>query len=223
MLRLTLFGALVVGSVAIPARAGDLDSEGKVTSSTTPATSDPVCDGCPKRFQLSALLGARFSSLAPFDATYAHILAAYGFGALSPQFEVSLNGAYSLARSLDVGIHLGYLLGSGGSGASLFLNKLEVGGFAAATFWRDNPRWAGGIGFGVEAGLEAPFLTLNGNTTGARVPYVGPLLIARLGSIPGVLPVLHVRYIVSDWVSAFGKYGLPLGGLSVTVGGSLPL
>jgi hypothetical protein len=230
MFRLRLFEALAVGlfvgGLASRARADDSDIEGKAHSPTSPSAPEeiePNCAGCTKRFDLSALIGVRFSSLAPFDATYAHILAAYGFGSLSPQLEVSLNGVYSLTHLLDVGVHLGYLLGSGGSGGDLFLNEIEVGGVVVARFWRGSRSWAGGVGFGVEGGLETPFLTLNGDTTSARIPYGGPLVVTRLGSSEGVLPVVHIRYIASDWASAFGKYGLPLGGLSITVGGSLPL
>jgi hypothetical protein len=172
---------------------------------------------------VSALIGPRVTSIAPFDQTYSHVLSAYGYGSLSPQFEVSLNGGYSLARFLDVGVHAGYLLGSGGSNSGLFLNELELGGFAAAMFWRGNPTWAGGMGVGVEGGIEAPFLTLHGYTTSERTSYVGPIIFARLGDDRRVQPTIHLRYLASDWGSAIGGFGLPLGGLSITVGGNLSL
>jgi hypothetical protein len=197
-----------------------------------PARDEPDRDGPvpltpPNGLQLSFRLGPRFSQLAPFGHQYQHVLAAYGYNTLAPLLEVSVDAAYSFVRWLDVGVHAGYLFGnagsSGGSGGPLTLHVLEIGGSAYGVFGRSAGWLIGGYGAGVEGGVELPWLVLRGQSTSARVPYVGPAFFARLSEKSWIQPAVHVKYLVSNWGGAFGQFGLPLGGLSITVGGNLSL
>ena len=68
-----------------------------------------------------------------------------------------------------------------------------------------------------------PFLLLRGDVTSARLPYVGPVVLARLAGDSRVQTAIHVRYVVANWPGAFGPVGLPLGGFSISVGANLSL
>ncbi len=177
--------------------------------------------------KLGFRLGVRFLQSAPFSKTYVNVLGAYGYGTLSALLEAAGDVGVSPASWLDLGVHTGYAFGnggtSGGSGGLLTLHVLEVGGFACGIFGRSDRRRAGNYGVGVEGGVMAPILLLRGDATSARLPYVGPVLLARFFGDSTVQTAVHVRYLVANWGDAFGSVGLPLGGFSVSVGANLSL
>ena len=144
--------------------------------------------------------------------------------------EAAVDVAVSPSRWVDLGAHGGYTFGSAGSGrgagGALSLHTLELGGFAHAIFGRSDRRLPGYFGAGIEAGAMLPFPALHGEATGGRVPYVAPVVLVHLWDESMHTPisaVLQLRYLVADWSDAFGKVGLPLGGLSFSVGGHLSL
>jgi hypothetical protein len=180
-----------------------------------------------KGVKLTFRLGVRFLQSAPFSKVYQNVLTAYGYGSMSALLEGAADVAVSPFSWLDLGFHGGYGFGnggsSGGSGGVLTLHTFEVGGFACGIFGRSDRRRAGTFGVGVEGGAELPFLLLRGEATSARLPYVGPVLLARLLGDSTVQTAVHVRYLVTNWSDAFGTVGLPLGGFSVSVGANLSL
>lgn len=180
-----------------------------------------------KGVKLTFRLGVRFLSTTPFSKTYQNVLTAYGYGSMSALVEGAADAALSPWRWLDFGVHAGYAFGSagtsGGSGGLLTLHSAELGGFAYGIFGRSDRRRPGTLGAGVEGGAELPFLVLRGQWTNAALPYVAPVLLARLGGDSRVQTAIHVRYLISNWGDAFGKVGLPLGGFSVSVGANLSL
>jgi hypothetical protein len=171
-----------------------------------------------KGIKLSFRLGVRFLQTAPFSQVYQTVLSAYGYTSMSAIVEAAADAAVSPASWLDLGVHTGYAFGSGGStggsGGVLTLQEAEVGGFAYGP---------GTLGFGVEGGAMLPFLVLRGDVTSARLPYVGPVVLARLSGDSRIQTAIHVRYLIADWSHAFGPVGLPLGGFSVSVGANLSL
>jgi hypothetical protein len=209
--------------VAGPARAADGDPAQPTSVGDDPTDVAPP----PRNAQLTFRLGPRFAQLAPFSHTYSNVLTAYGYGPMSAFVEGSADAAYRFVQHLELGAHAGYMFGSagsdGGSGGLLTLHTIELGGVVHGVFFRGQYPWAGGLGFGAEGGIEIPFLLLRGHATSAPVPYAGPSIFARFSDDPAVQPVVHVRYLVSNWPDAFGKVGLPLGGLSITVGANLSL
>jgi hypothetical protein len=170
----------------------------------------------------------RFLSSSPFGNTYQSVLTAYGYNSLSAVVEGAGDVAISPWRYLDFGVHTGYSFGSGGSaggsGGLLTLHDVELGGFAYAIFGRTDPRRSGTFGAGVEGGAMLPFLVLRGDVQSARLPYVGPVVLARLFGGTRVQTAVHIRYLVANWSNAFsGAVGLPLGGFSLSVGVNLSL
>jgi len=178
--------------------------------------------------KLTFRLGVRFLSAAPFSKTYESVLTAYGFDSMSAVVEGAADAGISPWRFLDLGVHTGYSFGSGGtaagsSGGLLAFHDLEVGGFAYAIFGRKDRRRAGDFGGGVEGGAMFPFLVLNGDVSRATLPYIGPVVLARLFGDARVQTAVHVRYLVANWSNAFGSVGLPVGGFSISVGANLAL
>jgi hypothetical protein len=180
-----------------------------------------------KGVKLTFRLGVRFLQTAPFSKTYQNVLTAYGYGSMSALLEGAADVAVSPFSWLDLGFHSGYAFGNGGStggsGGVLTLHTFEVGGFACGIFGRSDRRRSGTFGVGVEGGAELPVLLLRGEATSARLPYVGPVVLARLLGDSTVQTAVHIRYLVANWSDAFGTVGLPLGGFSVSVGANLSL
>lgn len=180
-----------------------------------------------KGYKLTFRLGVRFLQTAPFSKVYQHVLTGYGYGSMSAIVEGAADVAVSPWRWLDMGVHTGYAFGSagtsGGSGGLLSLHAVELGGFAYAVFGRSDRRRPGTIGAGVEGGAMLPFLVLRGDVTSARLPYIGPVLLARLAGDARVQTTVHLRYLVANWSNAFGTVGLPLGGFSLGGGVNLSL
>jgi hypothetical protein len=181
-----------------------------------------------KGVKLTFRLGVRFLSSAPFSKTYQNVLTAYGYNSLSALVEGAADVAWSPWRFIDLGVHTGYGFGdggsTGGSGGTLTLHDLELGGFAYAIIGRNDLRRAGPFGVGVEGGAMFPFLVLRGDVESARIPYVGPVLLARLLGDARVQTAIHLRYVIANWSNAFaGGVGLPLGGFSISVGANLSL
>lgn len=185
----------------------------------------PAPTEAPRLFTLSLRAGPRFAQLAPYSHRYQNLLGAYGYGPMPAFLEASVDGAIMPVRWLDFGLHTGYLFGSagssGGAGGALSLHTFELGGFARGFVSGVAAGPIAGIGFGAEAGVDFPFLTLRGQVTRARVPYGGPVVWLRFGDKGLVQPVAYIRYLIADWGDAFGKTGLPLGGLSLTVGANI--
>jgi hypothetical protein len=222
--RLTAAAALCAGALLCACPAPARAQEG------APPTEERAQEGAPPRprnVQLSFLIGPRFAQLAPFSHLYSNVLTAYGYGPMSAFFEVSADAGYRFVDHLEIAAHTGYLFGSagtsGGGGSLLTLHTIELGGAVHGVFFRGQSPWTGGLGFGVEGGVEIPFLLLRGHATSAPIPYAGPSILARFSDDAVVQPAVHVRYLVSNWSDAFGKVGLPLGGLSITVGANLSL
>jgi hypothetical protein len=180
-----------------------------------------------KGVKLTFRLGVRFLQTAPFNKVYQHVLTAYGYGSMSAILEGAADVAASPWRWIDLGFHAGYGFGSagssGGSGGLLTLHAAELGGFVYGVYGRDDRRRPGTIAAGVEGGAMLPFLLLRGDVTSARLPYIGPVVLARLAGDAKVQPTVQVRYLVANWSNAFGMVGLPLGGFSVSVGANLSL
>jgi hypothetical protein len=180
-----------------------------------------------KGVKLSFRLGVRFLETAPFSKVYEHVLGAYGYGSMSALVEGAADAGFSPWRWMDLGVHTGYAFGSagssGGSGGLLMLHELEVGGYALTVFGRSDYRRAGAFAAGVEGGAMFPFLLLRGDTTSAQVPYVAPVLVARLIGDAKIQTIVQARYLVANWGNAFGTVGLPLGGLSISIGANLSL
>jgi hypothetical protein len=180
-----------------------------------------------KGVKLTFRLGVRFLQSSPFSKTYTNVLAAYGYTSMAALVEGAADVAVSPWRYIDVGVHTGYAFGSGGtsggSGGMLSLHELEVGGFAYTIFGRTDVRKAGTFGVGAEGGGMFPFMILRGDVSRTSVPYVGPVLLARLFGDTRVQTAVHVRYLVANWPGAFNGVGLPLGGFSISVGANLSL
>jgi hypothetical protein len=185
-----------------------------------------------KGVKLSFRLGVRFLQTAPFSQAYQNVLSAYGFTPMSAIVEAAADAGGSPASWLDVGVHTGYAFGSGGvasgsSGGALMLQSVEVGGFAYGILGRTDRRRPGTFGFGVEGGAMLPFLLLHGDVTSARLPYIAPVVLARLSGDSRIQTAIHVRYLIANWGDAFGPagaaVGLPLGGFSVSIGANLSL
>ncbi len=180
-----------------------------------------------KGIKLSFRLGVRFLQTAPFSQVYQTVLGAYGFTPMSAIVEAAADAAVSPASWLDVGVHTGYAFGSGGtadpSGGLLTLHEVEVGGFAYGILGRKDRRRPGTLGFGAEGGVMLPFLVLRGDVTSARLPYVAPVVLARLSGDSRLQTAIQVRYLIANWSHAFGPVGLPLGGFSVSVGANFSL
>ncbi len=184
-----------------------------------------------KGIKLTFRLGVRFLQTAPFSQVYQTVLSSYGYSSMSAIVEGAADAALSPASWLDVGVHAGYGFGSGGTaggvGGLLTLHDVEVGGFAYGIIGRTDRRRPGTFGFGAEGGAMLPFLVLRGDVTSARLPYVGPVVLARLAGDSRIQTAIHVRYLIANWGSAFGPVGapvgLPLGGFSVSVGANLSL
>jgi hypothetical protein len=218
---------------ALPARAADGDPPAPrvgARAASEPIDAPSAVDTAPppRNVQLTFRFGARFAQLAPFSHVYSNVLAAYGYGPMTAFLETSADAAYTFVQRVELGAHAGYLFASGGSdggsGGLLTLHTLELGGTVHVLFFRGQYPWAGGIGFGAEGGVEIPFLLLRGQATTAPVPYGGPSIFARFSDDPAVQPVVHLRYIISNWPDAFAnKVGMPLGGLSITLGANLSL
>lgn len=162
--------------------------------------------------------------------TYTNVLTAYGYKPMFVLLETAVDVAVSPSRWLDVGVHNGYVLGSAGagsgSGGALNLHTLELGGFAQIIFGRDDRRRPGYFGAGVEVGAMLPFLVVHGEANGGQVPYVAPVLLLRMWDETVYTPiqaVIQLRYLVANWSDALGKVGLPLGGLSFSIGANLSL
>jgi hypothetical protein len=146
---------------------------------------------------------------------------------MSALLEGAADAGFSPWRWLDLGVHTGYAFGSAGSdrgsGGLLTLHALDLGGFVYTIFGRSDPRRAGTFGAGVEGGAMLPFLVLRGDVTSARLPYVAPVVLARLIGDAKVQTMVQVRYLITNWSNAFGTVGLPLGGISISVGANLSL
>jgi hypothetical protein len=180
-----------------------------------------------KGVKLSFRLGVRFLQTAPFSKVYQHVLTGYGYGSMSAILDSAVDVAVSPWRWIDLGFHAGYDFGSagtsGGSGGLLTLHVAELGGFALFVYGREDRRRPGTIAGGVEGGAMLPFLLLRGDVTSARLPYIGPVILARLPGDARVQPTVQVRYLVANWSNAFGAVGLPLGGFSISAGANLSL
>jgi hypothetical protein len=180
-----------------------------------------------KGVKLGFRLGVRFLASSPFSHVYQHVLTAYGYNSLSALVEGAGDVAISPWRFLDIGLHTGYAFGTagsaGGSGGVLTLHELEVGGFACAIFGRTDLRRAGTFGAGVEGGAAFPFLVLRGDVSRSGLPYIAPVLLARLIGNARVQTAIHVRYIIANWSNVLGPVNLPLGGFSISVGANLSL
>jgi hypothetical protein len=180
-----------------------------------------------KGVKLAFRLGVRFLDTAPFSKVYEHVLDAYGYGSMSALVEGAADVGLSPSRWIDLGLHTGYAFGSagtsGGSGGLLTFHELEVGGYALVVFGRSDPRRAGTLGAGVEGGGMFPFLLLRGDVSHASVPYVAPVFVARLIGDARIQTTVQARYVVANWSNAFGTVGMPLGGLSISVGANLSL
>jgi hypothetical protein len=197
----------------------------KVAEAEAKAAAD---EASAKGIKLTFRLGVRFLQTAPFSKVYQNVLTAYGYGSMSAIVEGAADAAVSPWRWLDLGVHTGYAFGSagstpGGSGGLLMLHELEVGGFLYGIYGRSDRRRPGTLGAGVEGGAMFPFLVLRGDATSARVPYIGPVLLARLLGDSRVQTAIHVRWLAANWSNAFGNVGLPLGGFSISVGANLTL
>lgn len=225
-----VLAAGLLGAIPREARA---DDEVKDTEEAKAAESDRAAEA--EAYYANALglkltfrLGVRFLQTAPFSKVYQHVLTAYGYGSMSAIVEGAADAAVSPWRWLDLGVHAGYAFGSagssqGGSGGLLMLHEAEVGGFAYGIFGRRDRMRPGTLGAGVEGGAMFPFLVLRGDATSARLPYIGPVVLARLSGDSKVQTAVHVRYLVANWNNAFGTVGLPLGGFSISVGANLSL
>ena len=204
----------------------DAKAEDDAKSEDTKAEDDARA-AANKGIKLSFRLGVRFLQTAPFSQVYQTVLSAYGYTSMSAIVEAAADAAVSPASWLDLGVHTGYAFGSGGStggsGGVLTLQEAEVGGFAYGILGRKDRRRPGTLGFGAEGGVMLPFLVLRGDVTSARLPYVGPVVLARLSGDSRIQTAIHVRYLIADWSHAFGPVGLPLGGFSVSVGANLSL
>jgi hypothetical protein len=180
-----------------------------------------------KGVKLTFRVGVRFLQSSPFSKTYANVLEAYGYNSMAALVEGAADVAVSPWRYLDLGVHTGYAFGSGGtsggSGGTLTFHELEVGGFAYTIFGRTDERRAGTFGVGAEGGAMFPFLILRGDVSRTSVPYVGPVLLARLFGDARVQTAVHVRYLVANWAGAFNGVGMPLGGFSISLGANLAL
>jgi hypothetical protein len=237
MQRLTAGAALLLAlSLAGEARAQEIldetrDDDPRVAEARSAAEARARADAehlaKAKGVKLAFRLGVRFLETAPFSKVYEHVLNGYGYGSMSALVEGAADLGMSPWRWMDLGVHTGYAFGSagtsGGSGGLLMLHELEVGGYALAVFGRSDYRRAGTFAAGVEGGGMFPFLVLRGDTTSAQLPYVGPVLVARLIGDAKVQTTIQVRYLVANWGNAFGTVGLPLGGLSLSVGANLSL
>jgi hypothetical protein len=177
--------------------------------------------------KLSFRLGVRFLETAPTSKVYEHVLGAYGYGSMSALVEGSADAGFSPWRWMDLGLHTGYAFGSagtsGGSGGLLTLHELEVGGYALAVFGRSDYRRAGNFAAGVEGGAMFPFLLLRGDTTSTQIPYIAPVLVAHLLGDAKIQTTVQARYLIANWGNAFGTVGLPLGGISISIGANLSL
>ena len=237
MQRLTASAALLLAlSFAGAAQAQEILDEAQEETPRAPharaaaearAKADAEHIAQAKGVKLAFRLGVRFLETAPFSKVYEHVLNGYGYGSMSAMVEGSADAGISPWRWMDIGVHTGYAFGSagtsGGVGGLLTLHEVEVGGYALVIFGRSDPRRAGTFGAGVEGGGMFPFLLLRGDTSSARLPYVAPVLMARLIGDAKVQTTVQVRYLVANWGNAFGTVGLPLGGLSVSVGANLSL
>jgi hypothetical protein len=209
-------------------RGGDAKAEAThADEEDARAAEDAEAERVAKGVKLTFRLGVRFLSTSPFSKVYQNVLSAYGYGSMSALVEGAADAALSPFRWLDLGVHTGYGFGSagtsGGSGGLLTLHSAELGGFAYGIFGRSDRRLPGTLGAGVEGGTELPFLVLRGQWTNAVLPYVAPVVLARLRVSSGVQTAIHVRYLIANWGDGFGKVGLPLGGFSVSVGANLSL
>lgn len=191
------------------------------------AAADAAHLAAAKGVKLTFRLGVRFLQTAPFSKVYQHVLTGYGYGSMSAIVEGGADVAVSPWRWLDLGVHTGYSFGSagssGGSGGVLTLHAVELGGFACAIFGRNDRRKPGTLGVGVEGGAMLPFLILRGDVESARLPYIGPVILARLAGDARIQTAVHVRYLVASWNDLFGSVGLPLGGFSISGGVNLSL
>jgi hypothetical protein len=208
-------------------RGGDTKEETARAEEAARAAEDAEVVRTAKGIKLTLRLGVRFLSTAPFSKLYQSVLSAYGYGSMSALVEGAADAALSPWSWLDCGVHAGYGFGSagtsGGSGGLLTLHSVELGGFAYGIFGRSDRRRPGTLGAGVEGGAELPFLVLRGQWTNAALPYVAPVVLARLRASSGVETAIQVRYVIANWGDAFGKVGLPLGGFSVSVGANFSL
>jgi len=229
---------LVAASLAASpraARAGGVEEligpdDGKPDDAKSEDTraADDALAATNKGIKLSFRLGVRFLQTAPFSQVYQNVLSAYGYTSMSAIVEAAADAAVSPASWLDLGVHTGYAFGSagsaGGSGGLLTLHEVEVGGFAYGILGRKDRRRPGTFGFGAEGGAMLPFLLLRGDVSSARVPYVAPVVLARLSGDARIQTAIQVRYLIANWSNAFaGSAGLPLGGFSISVGANLSL
>ena len=207
------------------------DDDGKAEEARTAAEARAIADAAhvaaAKGVKLSFRLGVRFLQTAPFSKVYQHVLTGYGYGSMSALVEGAADAAVSPSRWIDLGLHTGYSFGSGGSsggsGGTLTLHTAELGGFAYVIFGRSDRRRSGTLGAGVEGGAMLPFMVLRGDVTSGRLPYVGPVVLARLAGDAKVQTTLQVRYLIANWSNAFGTVGLPLGGFTISGGVNLSL
>jgi len=210
------------------ARGGEAEREAEQARAAEAEARAAEAEANAKGIKLTFRLGVRFLQTAPFSKVYQNVLTAYGYGSMSAIVEGAADAAVSPSRWIDMGVHAGYAFGSagstpGGSGGLLMLHEAEVGGFVYGIYGRSDRRRPGTFGAGVEGGALFPFLVLRGDATSARLPYVGPVLLARLLGDSRVQTAIHVRWLVANWNNAFGTVGLPLGGFSISVGANLSL
>jgi hypothetical protein len=225
MPRVRWWAQVIAGALLAAAPRAARGDEGPADGA--PADGAPAPPG--KGIKLAFRIGTRSLGTSPFGKTYGNILSEYGYDALSPLLEVAADVAVSPSRHLDLGVHTGYSFASAGSvsgGSALDLHAIELGAFAYAVFGRADRRLPGYFCAGVEGGAMFPFLVVNGTAAGGQVPYIGPTVLVHLWdeSTPRpVQAVIQLRYLIADWPDAFGKVGLPLGGLSLSVGAHLTL
>jgi hypothetical protein len=241
MRRVKLAGAVLAGAVlaALPraaraqeaGRVQEIDETGRSDDARADAEARARADEAyvarAKGVKPSFRIGARFLQTAPFSKVYQHVLTGYGYGSMAAMVEGAADVALSPWRWLDMGLHTGYAFASagtsGGSGGMLTLHAVELGGFAYAVFGRSDRRRPGTIATGVEGGAMLPFLVLRGDVSSARLPYIGPVVLARFGGDARVQTTFMLRYLVANWSGAFGTVGLPLGGFSISGGVNLSL
>jgi hypothetical protein len=178
--------------------------------------------------KLGFRLGVRFLATAPFSHVYQHVLTAYGYNSLSALVEGAGDVAISPWRYLDIGLHTGYAFGTagtaGGSSGLMTLHDVEIGGFAYGIIGRSDVRRPGTFGFGVEGGAMFPFLVLRGDVSRAGLPYIAPVVLARLFGNARLQTAINVRYLVTNWSNVFsGGVNLPLGGFSISIGANVSL
>jgi hypothetical protein len=227
LLALFLAGQARAQEILDETRDEDPRPQGARAAAEARAKADAEHIARAKGVKLSFRLGVRFLETAPFSKVYEHVLDAYGYGSMSALVEGAADAGFSPWRWMDLGVHTGYAFGSagtsGGSGGLLTLHEVDVGGYALAVFGRSDYRRAGSFAAGVEGGGMFPFLLLRGDTASTQLPYVGPVVLAHLIGDAKVQTTIQARYLIVNWSNAFGTVGLPIGGLSISVGANLSL